>query len=491
MRLQIKHFLLIVILLLAALMTVSCQATTPVDEELPKPVEEPTPIEEVIQAEPTGTEENAPPVITWLGDQIVSDGERFEQIKLSDFVTDGNHPATRIRWEISGNEQLQVRMVGSILMVSPPDAEWTGSEHLQIQACDPEEACTSVEIAFTIIAENDAPIITISDQIILPDEVFPVIDLSKAATDEDHPPEEIDWNITSDGALGVELSDGEVQILPPEADWRGSDLVNFEACDPEGACDAREIKFWVMDDTDIESTVTYVGNAGFLINAGDKKIIIDSLFHGFPPGYAPPEEVTNAILNGEPPFDGLDLILATHNHEDHFSNGLVGQALENHPEAIFISSYEAASTIPQAEDYRDRIISININRGGRWAEIVNDIGVEAIHISHGGGILNLGFIVTVGGHRYFHTGDISTNDVSISYFQNYGLPEKNLDVAFVPHFSLIEEGDHPLLLEGFNADYLIPMHFAYTTPRPNYDLMETYFPDAVVFHEELDRWVVP
>jgi len=430
-------------------------------------------------------------VITGLSDQTVSDGERFGQIKLSDYVTDQDHPQTRIRWDISGNEELSTRMVGSILMVSPPDAQWTGAETLHFEACDPEGACDSAEITFTIFAENDSPIITISDQVILPGEPFPVIELSKAATDEDHPPEEISWNISSDGAFEIEFSEGIAQILPPDPAWRGAEIVQFEACDPEGACGVKEIKFWVMDDADVESSITYVGNAGFLITAGDKKIIIDSLFHGFPPNYAPPEEVTNAIINGEPPFDGLDIILATHNHEDHFSNGLVRQALENHPEAVLVTSYEAAATISSAENYRDRIISININRGGRWAEIVNDIGLEAIHISHGGGILNLGFIVTVGGHRYFHTGDISTNDVNISYFHNYGLPDKNLDVAFVPHFSLIEEDDHPLVLEGFQAEYLVPMHYAYTTPRPNFESMASFFPDAIVFREEMESWALP
>jgi len=443
------------------------------------------------EAPPTEVVENVPPVIAGLTDQSISDGERFEQIKLSDYVTDANYPVTRIRWEISGNEELRTRLLGSILMVTPPDADWTGSESLQIQACDPDGACDSVEIAFTIVAENDPPIIQVVDQVILPNEPFPEIKLSKAAIDEDHAVEEISWTIASEGQLTVEMAEDNVSISPPSSDWRGAEMVHFEACDPEVACDAKEVKFWVMDDTGIESSVTYVGNAGFLITAGEKKIIIDSLFHGFPPGYAPPEEVTNAIINGEPPFDGVDLILATHNHADHFSNGLVRQVLENHPEAIFISSFEATATIPQAEEYRDQIISININRGGRWAGIVNEIGVEAIHISHGGGILNLGFILTVGGHRYFHTGDISTNDVSIRYFQNYDLPEKNIDVAFVPHFSLIHETDHQLLAEGFHADTLIPMHYEYSTIQPNYDLMETNFPDAVVFREEMESWTLP
>ncbi|MBC8507112.1 MAG: MBL fold metallo-hydrolase [Anaerolineales bacterium] len=488
MKGKLIPIILIMMFFTACGQTSEIVSPTPAHMSTASPTQAPT---QTAEPTPLPTLENAAPEIIELSDQTISDGDNFGQIKLSNHVMDSDHDASRIRWNVSGNEELRMRLVGSILLVSPPSMDWAGSESLHFEACDPEGACDAVNLNFTVVAENDAPIITVSDQVFLPNELFPAITLSEAATDEDHPAEELSWNISSDSDFEIEVSAGVAQISHPDPDWRGSEIVDFEACDPEAACSSKGVKFWVMDDTNVESSVTYVGNAGFLISAGDKKIIIDALFNGIPPGYAPPEEVTNAILNGEPPFDGLDIILATHNHEDHFSNGLVRQALENHPEAVFVSSYEAVATIPSAEDYHDRIVPINIDRGGRWAEIVHDIGLEALHISHGGGVLNLGFIITVGGQRYFHTGDISTNDVNINYFQNYGLPEKNIAVAFLPHFMLIEEDDHPLVLEGFAAKYLIPMHFAYTTPRPNYGLMETYFPDAVVFREELESWTLP
>ncbi|MGD8750551.1 MAG: hypothetical protein PVG14_03965 [Anaerolineales bacterium] len=163
----------------------------------------------------------------------------------------------------------------------------------------------------------------------------------------------------------------------------------------------------------------------------------------------------------------------------------------NSSETIFVGPDEATAMLPIPEEMRDRVISINLLSGQSTSTFVKGIGVEAFHISHGVDILNLGYIITMGGHRFFHTGDIATQDVGVASLQRYGLPEKNIDVTFVPHFLLYEEGDRAIIEEGIQAEYLVPMHYAYTTPRPDYNLMMTYFPDAILFYEEMESWLVP
>ncbi len=74
--------------------------------------------------------------------------------------------------------------------------------------------------------------------------------------------------------------------------------------------------------------VTYVGNAGYLINIGDKKILIDALFKGFAGNYELPQEVQLKLTNAQPPFDDVDLILVTHAHGDHIDLSMERQHMQ-------------------------------------------------------------------------------------------------------------------------------------------------------------------
>ncbi len=68
-----------------------------------------------------------------------------------------------------------------------------------------------------------------------------------------------------------------------------------------------------------ELEITYVANEGFLLAGGGKKVLIDALFDGGIAGYPTiPDELRPSLEQARPPFDGVDLVLATHFHGDHF-----------------------------------------------------------------------------------------------------------------------------------------------------------------------------
>jgi len=227
-----------------------------------------------------------------------------------------------------------------------------------------------------------------------------------------------------------------------------------------------------------------VSNAGFLITAGDRKILIDALYDGEPTG------ILNSVVAARPPFDAIDLILVTHDHPDHFSPDRVASAMSHSPEAIFVSSQRAVERLLVVDDsLQDRAIPIQLQAGESEQLDVNGIGLEALYISHGvPNLLNLGFVITVGDVRFFHTGDSTADDITVSYLQSYGLPEMQLDVAFVPYFYLTRERYHAYALEGIQARYVIPMHYETRNPPLG---VEADFPNAVVFHDTLERWMLP
>ena len=126
------------------------------------------------------------------------------------------------------------------------------------------------------------------------------------------------------------------------------------------------------------ASVTYVANSGFLIHSGGKGILSDALFDGFPGGYLVPAAVREPLLAGRAPFDGIDLILATHDHADHFSAAAVRRALASNPRAVFVGPAAVAALA----ELSDRARALNVAEGRRESVAVNGIRVEAMRLSH-------------------------------------------------------------------------------------------------------------
>jgi L-ascorbate metabolism protein UlaG (beta-lactamase superfamily) len=159
------------------------------------------------------------------------------------------------------------------------------------------------------------------------------------------------------------------------------------------------------------------------------------------------------------------------------------------PNTVFASTQGAArQLLALGDDLESRVIPIAIARGESREIQVNGITVEAIYLSHGvPGLFNLGFVITIGDIALFHTGDGEVVDVE--YLQSYGLPEKQIDIAFVPQFFFTEEAYYAPMLEGIQARYLIPMHFGGRfSPSARF---QSIFPGFFIFSESYESWALP
>jgi L-ascorbate metabolism protein UlaG (beta-lactamase superfamily) len=230
--------------------------------------------------------------------------------------------------------------------------------------------------------------------------------------------------------------------------------------------------------------ITFLQNAGFLITYGDRRILIDVLYEGYEGGVLKP------VLDSVPPFDGVELILATHDHRDHFSPDLVLRYMEANPQAVFISTQSAVEQLVALDSgIRGRTFPIELQKGESQQLEMGGFTLEAIYISHGiWGYLNLGFIMEIGDVSLLHTGDMDPDSVKVSELQAYGLPQRQLDVALVPDFLLTMEEFHAHVLEGIQARYVIPMHFSLQDPPL---ISETDFSNAFIFRETYQSWVLP
>jgi L-ascorbate metabolism protein UlaG (beta-lactamase superfamily) len=240
-------------------------------------------------------------------------------------------------------------------------------------------------------------------------------------------------------------------------------------------------------EVEYEVTVTFLGNSGFLMSVGDKKVLIDAFRDGLP------TRVKGLLTNAQPPFDHVDMVLATHSHADHFSATLIRQYMQNNPDAVFISTTEAAQQIDDAlGSSNGRVIAMDPTMGNPVMKEVNSIQVEAIYWSHGTpprGItetFNNAYIVTLNGITLFHTGDIAYPADILPY----NLAEKGIDLAFFVYFFLENNEHKDVIDQGIAAHYLFPTHY----PQPGFDPVKTpekilrYYPEAIMFKDELDSW---
>jgi L-ascorbate metabolism protein UlaG (beta-lactamase superfamily) len=239
-----------------------------------------------------------------------------------------------------------------------------------------------------------------------------------------------------------------------------------------------------------ELEITFLNNAGFLIESGEDKILIDGLYKASMPGINIPDELLQQITAGESPFDDIDLVLVTHQHSDHFSAAITAEFLENNPDATLISSQAVVDELlTQSSSLEERSISLQLPEGGLAQLIPAEIELEVFQISHGvPGLLNLGYLIDLPGGRLFHSGDLAAGEISIAELQAYGLPEKELDIALLPYYMFLDEAWAAHLSEGINARYLVPMHYsADDLPEEIKDL----YPDAILFDHSHQSWELP
>ncbi|MDD5646057.1 MAG: MBL fold metallo-hydrolase [Candidatus Bipolaricaulis sp.] len=245
-----------------------------------------------------------------------------------------------------------------------------------------------------------------------------------------------------------------------------------------------------------EVRVTYVGNAGFLVTVGDYRVLIDAMFDGFPGGYTLPANVEQALSSAQPPFDGVDLILVTHNHADHFSADMVRRHMEANPGAVLVAGRQVTE---QLTVFGSRVVTLTAITGKTATTTQNGIRVEAIYLCHGifppgqREDVNYGYVVTIGDVSFFHTGDIDPAAIGMATFRAYSLASKRIDFAFVPYFLLGGRSADHEFIAAIGAAYVVAAHYEYTMAPLIRSAILSAYPTAVVFanDHELDSWTPP
>ena len=235
--------------------------------------------------------------------------------------------------------------------------------------------------------------------------------------------------------------------------------------------------------------ITYIANEGFLIASGNDKILIDALQRGSIPGYAVPSpELLQQMEYAKGPFEGVDLVLASHRHWDHFDAGAVARHLQFNREAKFISTSELVGAV-RREPIRDhvppRIIEAPyLDPPGRSRHSRGTIGLEILRLNHTGyprkhlRLQNLGNLMTIGGKKILHIGDAAMNAENYS---SHKLTEDNIDILFVPYWFLTDKQGRRVVTELIRPAQVIAMHIPPEELPEIAKKIRAAFPRAVIF----------
>ncbi len=185
---------------------------------------------------------------------------------------------------------------------------------------------------------------------------------------------------------------------------------------------------------DDKVTVFWLGQAGFALRARDLLVLVDPYlsdslavkYRGklfthqrmMPPPLAPDAAV------------GLNLLLSTHAHSDHFDSGTVPPLMAANPGCVFVCPKSAEEKATELRLPADRTLFVDAGEKHHF----DAIAIEAIPSAHEtqerndrGEHRHLGYILELGGLRLYHSGDC------VPYAGlDVALAKRRIDIALLP-----------------------------------------------------------
>jgi L-ascorbate metabolism protein UlaG (beta-lactamase superfamily) len=196
--------------------------------------------------------------------------------------------------------------------------------------------------------------------------------------------------------------------------------------------------------------IMYIANAGFLIKASNKKILIDALFGRFESDWCvvPTGEIIEKMETGTKPFDQIDVILISHAHIDHFNAEIAFNHLESNEAGILICPEQVRLELERDKRYEKlsaRVKEITpAYEKGCQSIYTKGMEIKVWRLKHSvyyieseetkrkynkhENVQNLGFTIEIDHKKIFHSGDWA-------YDRRGGktnpLEDEKIDVAFL------------------------------------------------------------
>ena len=240
-----------------------------------------------------------------------------------------------------------------------------------------------------------------------------------------------------------------------------------------------------------QAAVSWLGQAGFVVRAAESTVLLD-------PFLSPYEG--RLYETSLPPSSarGIDLVLCTHEHVDHFDAESAPAIAAASPEAVFVVPTPIVDMVTEAGIAPDRVVGM---QPGEQMEL-GGLSIRAVPAKHGvtmedaygfgeelsGGLVRfLGYVLERDGLRLYHAGDTIHYEGMES--ELLGL---SIDVAMLPIngrdpereargiVGNLSEREAAWLAEEMRAGMLIPMHYDLFARNRGY-------PEQLLEHVQMDH----
>ena len=222
---------------------------------------------------------------------------------------------------------------------------------------------------------------------------------------------------------------------------------------------------------------TYLANEAVMVVSGDQKLLFDPFYaETFDIYRQVPEPIRSDMLAGNGVFQGVDAIVVSHAHADHFAADVMRAYMTDHPEVRLyapgqaVAMMDALGDIPDA--IRERITEINLEYGDDPIRIdEGGLTLEVVRIPHAGWpaeeravVQNYVFRVSAGKDTVMHMGDADPRMLHFAPYEDHWKARRT-DLAMPPYWFYFDKTGREILDEVINAEDSVGVHVPVEVPR--------------------------
>jgi len=188
--------------------------------------------------------------------------------------------------------------------------------------------------------------------------------------------------------------------------------------------------------------ITFISNCGFLIKAGDKKILLD--LEDPEKSFYKTEllEAYNLMYNNKAPFDDVNLLLISHPHADHLGAKEVTKYLSENSKVKMYSTVDVLDEIKKKDlnlfnQIKNNIETVNPFDGKIIEKEIDGIKIEFLGTYHAGApnyvLKDLCFIIHFGETKIFYMSDIDPGyENNLEAIRQWSSKKEKIDLLFAP-----------------------------------------------------------